>query len=632
MDRDATLPSFRTHKPLRATESRTQTGRTLDKTAFLESEKRVFERMAGEDGQVRVLEEIARVWERHAEHYPYCALMVANEAGDSLKLMATAGLPVDFEVERGIIPVGPDSSPSGVAAWNKRAIIVENIARDTQWREHSRAVLKLGLRAGWAEPIFSARGKLLGIFAAYSPRPDHPGAGDMVLMERLKQLCCIAMEKSRAEQTIERMLNYDSLTGLPNRSVLLDRLDDALLRGARGDSATALLLFNLDGMKQINDAMGYESGNRFLKILAQRIRTYLGDERFIARVGGDEFGVVLEDVADEAALQETVQALLESITQSLSIDEREVFVTASLGVSIAPKDGPDADTLFKHADAALHRAKQQGRNGFRFFTADMDVAAARRLELLGELRHALERDEFHIHYQPQMSLVTGKLSGAEALLRWQHPHYGMVKPAEFIPLLEETGLIVQVGEWTLRRACRDMMALHEFSLAPPRIAVNLSPRQFHQQDLAARIESILDEYMMPAGRLTLEITETLLMLDPEGSVRTLQRLKDIGVHVAVDDFGTGYSSLSYLKKFPIDELKIDKSFVDGVVHSHKDAAIIDAAIHMAHNLGMQVVAEGVEDQRQWDFLKAHGCEHVQGYLIGRPSGFDGFLHRMREDV
>ena len=632
MDRDAILPSLHPRKLPRATDSRAQSGRTFDKAALLESEKRVFERMAGDDGQARVLEEIARVWEKHAEHYPYCALMVANEAGDNLQLVATVGLPGDFKLERGSIAVGPDSSASGIAAWNKRSIIVGNIAAEPEWRERGRAVLKLGLRAGWAEPILSARGKLLGIFAAYSPRPDQPGAGDVALMERLKQLCCIAMEKSRAEQTIERMSNYDSLTGLPNRSLLLDKFDEALLRGARSDRSTALLLFNLDGMKQINDAMGYEAGDRFLKSLAARIHAHLGEDGFMARVGGDEFGVVLEGIASDATLRESVRALLENITQSLNVDERETFITASLGVSVAPRDGLDADTLFKHADAALHRAKQMGRNGFQFFTTDMDVAAARRLSLMGELRHALERGQFEVHYQPQMGLAAGRLSGAEALLRWEHPEYGSISPAEFIPLLEETGLIAEVGEWVLTRACRDMALLDEFYLAPPRIAVNLSPRQFHQQDLAARVERILEEQRLPADRLTLEITETLLMRDPEGSVRTLQRLKDIGVHVAVDDFGTGYSSLSYLKKFPIDELKIDKSFVDGVTHSTKDAAIVEATIHMAHNLGMQVVAEGAEERGQWDFLKASGCDHVQGYLVGKPTAFDGFLQRMRADL
>ncbi len=629
MDRDTIIPFKSPRKPAQGPK-RPSTGASAgEQTAFLESERRVFERMAADDEETQVLAEIAQVWAKHSKSYPYCAVMVANEAGERLLLAAAPNLPAEFHMLRGSTLVSQDGDACGVAAWNKRRLIVKDIARDPVWRGRGRAVLELGLQAGWAEPILSARGKLLGTFVAYAARPTRPGVEDAALMEHVKHICRIVMEKFRAEQTIERMANYDSLTNLPNRTLLLDHLDEALLTGARSGRATALLLFNLDGMKQINDALGYESGDRFIKTLAARLRENLSEHRVFARVGGDEFGVVLEGIADEAILPEMVRALLDSITHSLNIDAQELFVTASLGASVAPRDGSDADTLFKHADAALHRAKQQGRNGFQFFTADMGAAAARRLMLLGDLRHALERDEFQVNYQPQMRLLNGRISGAEALLRWEHPLHGAVHPAEFIPLLEETGLIVPVGEWVLKRVCRDMAVLDEYGLAPPRVAVNLSARQFRQHDLAATIERIMEEQHMPAGRLTLEITESLLMGDPEGSVRTLQRLKAIGAHVALDDFGTGYSSLSYLKKFPIDELKIDKSFVDGVAHSREDAAIIDAAIHMAHNLGMQVVAEGVEDRQQWDFLKTHGCDHVQGYLTGKPLAFDGFLHRMR---
>jgi diguanylate cyclase (GGDEF)-like protein len=629
MDRDTIIPLTFLRNPAQGPKRAPEGSPAGDQAAFLESERRVFERMAADDQEMLVLKEIAQVWAKHSKAYPYCAVMVANEAGDRLLLAAAPNLPAEFHVQRGSTTVSPDGDACGVAAWNKRSLIVEDIDRDPVWRDRGRAVLELGLQAGWAEPILSARGKLLGAFVAYASRPTRPGVEDAALMERMKHICRMVMEKFRAEQTIERMSNYDNLTNLPNRTLLLDHLDEALLSGARSGRSTALLLFNLDGMKQINDALGYESGDRFIKTLAARLRENLSEHRVFARVGGDEFGVVLEGISDEAALPETVRMLLESITHSLNIDEQELFVTASLGASVAPRDGTDADMLFKHADAALHLAKQQGRNGFQFFTADMGAAAARRLTLLGELRNALERDEFRVYYQPQMRLAGGGISGAEALLRWKHPVHGSVRPSEFIPLLEETGLIVPVGEWVLRRVCRDMAVLGEYGLAPPRVAVNLSARQFRQHDLAARIERIMEEEHMPAGRLTLEITESLLMSDPEGSVRTLQRLKAIGVHVALDDFGTGYSSLSYLKKFPIDELKIDKSFVDGVAHSREDAAIIDAAIHMAHNLGMQVVAEGVEDRQQWDFLKTHGCDHVQGYLTGKPLAFDGFLHRMR---
>ena len=629
MDRDAIIQLSLLRNPARGSKRPSDGLPARGQTAFLESERRVFERMAADDEEALVLKEIAQVWAKHSKAYPYCAVMVANEAGDRLLLAAAPNLPAEFHAHRGSMAVSQDSDPCGVACWNKRPLIVEDIARDPEWCARSSAVLELGLQAGWAEPILSARGKLLGAFVAYASRPTRPGAEDAALMERVKHICRIVMEKFRAERTIERMANYDSLTNLPNRTLLLDHLDEALLTGTRSGRSTALLLFNLDGMKQINDALGYESGDRFIKMLAMRLRENLSEHRVFARVGGDEFGVVLEGVTDETVLPETVRSLLETITHSLNIDEQEVFVTASLGASVAPRDGADADTLFKHADAALHLAKQQGRNGYQFFTADMGAAAARRLMLLGELRHAMERDEFHVHYQPQMRLVGGGISGAEALLRWEHPEYGSVPATEFIPLLEETGLIVPVGEWVLKRVCHEMAVLGEYNLAPPRVAVNLSAHQFRQLDLAVRIERIMEEQHMPAGRLTLEITESLLMHDPEGSVRTLRRLKDIGVHVALDDFGTGYSSLSYLKKFPIDELKIDKSFVDGVTHSREDAAIIDAAIHMAHNLGMQVVAEGVEDRQQWDFLKTHGCDYVQGYLTGKPVAFDDFLHCMR---
>lgn len=629
MDRDARFPLSFLRDPTQRSEQRIEHEHVRDETTFLESEHRVFERLAADDEETQVLMEIAQVWAKHSTGYPYCAVMVANDAGDRLLLAAAPSLPAEFHMRRGSAAVSPNSDPCGIAAWNKRSLVVEDIARDPEWRARGSAVVELGLQAGWAEPILSARGKLLGAFVAYASRPTRPSTGDMLLMERMKHLCRIIMEKFRTEQTIERMSNYDSLTNLPNRTQLLDHLDEALLSGARSGRSTALLLFNLDGMKQINDALGYESGDRFLKMLTARLREDLDGHRFFARVGGDEFGVVLEGVADMDMLPERVRMLLESITHPLNIDEQMVFVTASLGASVAPRDGADADMLFKHADAALHLAKQQGRNSFQFFTADMGAAAVRRVALLGELRHALERNQLSIHYQPQMRLLGGGISGAEALLRWEHPEYGAVPPAEFIPLLEETGLIVPVGEWVLNRVCRDMAVLGQYSLAPPRVAVNLSARQFRQPDLAERIERIMEEQHMPAGRLTLEITETLLMRDPESSVHMLQRLKDTGVHVAVDDFGTGYSSLSYLKKFPIDELKIDKSFVDGVAHSREDAAIIDAAIHMAHNLGMQVVAEGVENRQQWDFLKAHGCDHAQGYLAGKPEAFDGFLHRMR---
>ncbi|HLW73648.1 MAG TPA: EAL domain-containing protein, partial [Gammaproteobacteria bacterium] len=543
MDPKATAPlSLSPSKPAGLPAERTQC--ELDLTALLEGEKRLFERIAANTDLDAVLDEVARLWQKHSNHYPYCSVMLANDSGDSLELAAAPGLPLSFRGLRGHTAVSPDSNACGVAGWNKHSLVVEDIAADGHWKHHAAGLLDAGLHAGWAEPILSARGRLLGVIAVYAPETTSPSSDERMLMERLVHYARIAVERDGAARTIARLSNSDALTGLPNRSALLDRLDGALLDDTGKGRATALLLFNLDGMKQINDTLGYEFGDRCIKSLTLRLQQELPAGAVFARVGGDEFGVVLQGVKDEDVPHGSAQSLLEKITQPLCIDERDVFLTASLGASIGPRDGIDADTLFKRADAALHHAKQRGRNGFQFYAAHLDASAARRLALLADVRHALQRGEFHLEYQPQVELETGRIRGAEALLRWEHPGHGMVEPSEFIPLLEETGLIIPVGDWVLARVCGDLGQLRAQGLNPPRVAVNLSARQFLQQDLPARVELRLVEHQVPADRLTLEITETLLMRDPEGAVEVLHALKAIGVTVALDDFGTGYSSLS----------------------------------------------------------------------------------------
>jgi diguanylate cyclase (GGDEF)-like protein len=597
-------------------------------TRLLEGEQRVFERMAAGAELKPVLEEIARLCERHSQRHTLYAVLLANASGDRLDVIAAPNLPPDYFKLADATPVSADSNPCGVAAWSKKPVMVEDFATDPRWAAISKEALALGLRAGWSLPILSQRGKLLGTFAAYADAPVRPASQDVALMERFAHLARIAIEKHQAERTIERMTNYDGLTGLPNRSLLLDHLDEVLLR--EGNPSTALLLFNLDSMKQINDTLGYEFGNRCIQAVATRLSADLGELAMLARVGGDEFGAVLV-VQDEQRLAALARTLLEDITQPLDIDDRTVFLTASLGVSIGPVHGDDADTLFKHADVALHRAKQRGRNGFQFFEAAMNAPAARRVALLGELRHALERGEFQVHYQPQVETVSGEMTGAEALLRWDSPAQGEVSPSEFIPLLEETGLILTVGEWVLDRVCRDRVELQEAGVSPPRIAVNLSARQFMQPDLAERIEATLKRHHVSPEGLTLEITESLLMRDPADAERVLRRLKDIHVMISLDDFGTGYSSLAYLKRFPVDELKIDRSFVSGVSHTTADAAITDTVIRLAHNLGMQALAEGVEHEAQRAFLELHGCDRIQGYLTGRAMDVDAFRRRLESE-
>ena len=595
---------------------------------LLRGEQRVFERMAAGAELKPILEEIVRLCERFSRHHTLYAVLLADATGERLDVVAAPNLPPAYFELAAATPVSADSNPCGVAAWTKQPVMVEDFTSDPRWKTLAKEATELGVRAGWSLPILSQRGKLLGTFAAYCKEPARPAAQDVALMERFAHLARIAIEKHQAERTIEHMTHFDGLTGLPNRSSLLDHLDEVLLRDEAPDAA--LLLFNLDSMKQINDTLGYEFGNRCLQSVAARLGEALGARALLARVGGDEFGAVLVG-GDAAELPLMARKLLEELTLPLDIDERTVFLTASLGISVGPRDGADADTLFKHADVALHRAKQRGRNGFQFFDAAMNAPAARRVALLGELRHALERGEFQVHYQPQVDLASGALSGAEALLRWHSPEQGEVSPTEFIPLLEETGLILTVGEWVLERVCRDRRDLEEAGVTPPRLAVNLSARQFMQPDLAERIEAALKRHQVPADGITFEITESLLMRDPADAERVLRRLKDIRVKIALDDFGTGYSSLAYLKRFPVDELKIDRSFVAGVSHSAADAAITDTVIRLAHNLGMQALAEGVEHEAQRAFLEMHGCDRVQGYLTGRAMDVDTFRRRLARE-
>jgi len=599
-------------------------GEVVADAKLLEGEQRVFERMADGAELKPVLEEIARLCGRHSRHHTLYAVLLANEAGDRLDVAAAPGLPPEYFGFAAGTLVAADSNPCGVAAWSKQPVMVEDFASDPRWADMRARAEALGVRAGWSMPILSQRGRLLGTFAAYSKEPARPAPQDVALMERFAHIARIAIEKHHAERTIERMTNYDGLTGLPNRSLMLDNLDDTLLRK---ESDIAFLLFNLDSMKQINDTLGYEFGDRCIQAMAERLGEHVG-HGMLARVGGDEFGMVLAGADIGPGMTERVRALLEGITQPLNVDERTVFLTASLGISIGPRDGADADTLFKHADVALHRAKQRGRNGFQFFEAAMNAPAARRLALLGELRHALERGEFRVYYQPQVEVASGEMTGAEALLRWKNPEQGEVSPAEFIPLLEETGLILTVGEWVLEQVCRDLVRLQEAGLRPPRLAVNLSARQFMQPDLAERIEATLARHHISPDSITLEITETLLMRDPADAEHMLKRLKAVNVRIALDDFGTGYSSLAYLKRFPVDELKVDKSFISGVTQSTADAAITDTVIRLAHNLGMQVLAEGVEHEAQRSFLEVHGCDRMQGYLTGRPMDMDAFRARI----
>ncbi|RJF98880.1 EAL domain-containing protein [Noviherbaspirillum saxi] len=437
-----------------------------------------------------------------------------------------------------------------------------------------------------------------------------------------KYYSTVVEDISRRKQIEEELLhlaNHDALTSLPNRSLLLDRLSQALVFAGRSASQVAVMLIDLDRFKNINDSFGHEAGDKFIMEIGRRLAASVRAGDTVARLGGDEFVLIRPDVAQGDAVVILAQQIQEALGRPLTIQGHEFFPSGSIGISMYPKDGEDSQTLLKNADTAMYRAKDAGRNNFQFYAHDMNSRALDRLKLESGLRRALERDEFVVHYQPQMEIASGEIIGAEALLRWQAPGQGMIFPGDFISIAEEAGLIVPMGEWVLRTACTQKKAWHDAGMrAPMKIAVNLSARQFKHQDIVKVVSRVLEQTGCRPEWLELEITESVVMDNPEAAARTLQKLSDMGVHLSIDDFGTGYSSLNYLKRFPINSLKIDRSFVRDITTDVDDAAIARAVIALAHSLKMTVIAEGVESAEQLSFLREQQCDQMQGYYLSRP--------------
>ncbi|MBF3269066.1 EAL domain-containing protein, partial [Pseudomonas aeruginosa] len=443
-------------------------------------------------------------------------------------------------------------------------------------------------------------------------------------------------ERKASERRIHRLAYYDALTHLPNRTLFQDRLHTALQQAERNGQWVVLMFLDLDRFKPINDSLGHAAGDRMLQEVATRLSACVSQDDTVARMGGDEFTLLLPSQGDrEIALKRAIQVaelILGRLARPFTLEGREFFVTASIGVALSPQDGAELSLLMKNADTAMYHAKEMGKNNFQFYQAEMNARALERLELESDLRRALELGEFVLHYQPQFTGDGRRLTGAEALLRWQHPRRGLVPPSEFIPVLEEIGLVAQVGDWLLAEACKQLRSWHKAKVRVPKVSVNLSARQFADGQLGERIAAILYETGIPPACLELELTESILMSDVAEAMQILSGLKRLGLAIAVDDFGTGNSSLNYLKQFPIDVLKIDRSFVDGLPHGEQDAQIARAIIAMAHSLNLMVIAEGVESQAQLDFLREHGCDEVQGYLFGRPMPAEQFGMLYASDV
>ena len=425
-------------------------------------------------------------------------------------------------------------------------------------------------------------------------------------------------ERKTAQEQMEYQAYHDVLTGLPNRLLFRDRISVALAHARRNRRYVAVMFLDLDQFKLVNDTLGHTVGDGLLQAAAERLVGCVRADDTVARMGGDEFTLLLSDLSDGRAAATVAQKVLESISEPIVVESHELFITTSIGIAIYPEDGGDTETLLKNADRAMYRAKEAGRNNFQFAMRATIDATAGRLSIERSLHHAFERKEFVVHYQPMIESRTRRVVGAEALIRWNHPEFGLMTPDDFIPIAEETGLIYPIGEWVMHTACEQMKRWHDAGHDDLRVAVNLSARQFQQRDLTTMIERVLAETHYPAAALDVEITESIAMHNAELSLGIMRRLKEMGISISIDDFGTGYSSLSYLKRFPIDTVKIDQNFIRDLSRDSNDGAIISAVISMARALKLRVVAEGVETEEQLAFLLRQHCEVIQGFLYSRP--------------
>ncbi|WP_181885596.1 bifunctional diguanylate cyclase/phosphodiesterase [Trinickia dinghuensis] len=548
-----------------------------------------------------------------------CAVMLRDEDGQHLRVGAAPSLPAAFSQLANGWTIGPDAGPSGVAIYTHQPVSIGNLLASVPHWDFIQKAHMQEYSACRSMPILSHEGSALGaltVFARGERTPDEIEAQTMAMATRIAG---IAIERTRAEDSIRHMANHDALTGLPNRTLLGDRLSQALLHARRYTRGVSVAFVDLDNFKLINDSLGHHAGDELLKTIAGRMRDCVRSTDTVVRLGGDEFVLVLfDDQLGEEELRAVIERLRKAISEPVHLNGQSYKVTCSMGFARYPGDGEDAQTLLMNADAAMYRAKEMGRNNFQFYTSEMNIKVHERLRRREQLRVALEENQFRLVYQPQVDVRTGTIFGVEALLRWDHPIEGTISPADFIPIAEETGLILPIGDWVLETACMQNRRWQDEGLPPITVSVNVSAHQFLQKRWIDEVAKTLARTGLAPQYLELELTESLIMRDLEASIEAMQRLEDMGVRLSIDDFGTGYSSLSALKHFPVGRLKIDKSFVRELPHGEDDKAIAIAVISLGQRLNLSVIAEGVETQAQVDFLSDNNCHEIQGYHFSRP--------------
>lgn len=604
----------------------TERKRTED---LITSQNRILKMMTAGSELEETLTAINRMVETQCKD-ALCSILVLNDAGTQFAWGAGDSLPDSYQHAIYELSIGPDAGSCGTAAFRNEPVAVSDIATDPLWAHYRELALSHDLRACFSWPIAGRAGQVLGTFAIYHRQPGMPTDRELRVIQLVTDLAGLAIESRKSEERIRHLAHYDELTGLLNRAMFSQVLSHALAQAGRNDHQIGLLFMDLDRFKNINDTLGHYAGDQVLQEVARRLRSTMREEDTVARLGGDEFVVMVENFKEPSALAVVAKKLIEQLAMPMTIEGREFHQTVSIGISTYPGDGDDLQTLIRNADIAMYRAKQHGRNNHRFYSAQMSAGSLERMTLEAGLRRAIEQNEFVLHYQPQLHIATGEITGVEALVRWQHPEKGLLSPFKFISLAEETGLIVPIGQWVLQSACRQLRAWRDSGLPPARIAVNLSARQFAHDELLSDIAVALRRSGLSPDMLELEITESAVMDNPGHAIRILNELKAMGIHISMDDFGTGYSSLANLKRFPIGSVKIDRSFTREIPQDGNDAAITCAIIAMAHALNLKVVAEGVENDDQLAFLREQHCDEIQGYYFSRPMSAEALEIFMRQ--
>ena len=516
------------------------------------------------------------------------------------------------------IPIGPSSGSCGTAMHRGEPVVVTDIATDPLWADYRDLALAYDLRACWSTPITTSRGEMLGSFAIYHNTPHDPSEREQRLVAGAVYLAGIAIQRSRDEARIRYMAHHDSLTGLPNRTLLQDRMELAVQQAKRAGLRTAVFMIDLDRFKHVNDSLGHHVGDRLLREVAERLVRCVRASDTVARLGGDEFVVSMPDLGRDDSIPIVAGKIMEALEAPFLMRGQKFQLGASIGISLYPEDAANVHDLLRTADTAMYAAKDEGRGNYRYFTDALNQAAHDRMTLVAELQRAIREEEFELFYQPQFRLCDGRLSGAEALLRWHHPERGILGPGDFMDVLEEHGMLSDVGAWVLRAACEQHVAWQRQGLPAIPVAVNVAADQFYRGAVVTQVYMALRDSGMDPSQLTLEFTETVLLRDSERVLVAMDQLRSMGVRLALDDFGTGYSSLAYLHRFPVHELKIDRSFIQSLDEEQVTGNIVDSILHLARGLGLRTVAEGLETAAQQALMRRLECSEGQGFYLARP--------------